>query len=146
MTRRNKREEDQSCWFASLESGRWDLPRCFLIHAWPPPAIQHVISQIETALKNNFKVGVDRDFGTDDSIREQALTAIQDASLGICILDDPHTNIAFESGYARALRRPCILMVGKGARVNVVDYYPDHIQQGVWNPALRDVMVKRPKD
>src|SRR5437016_5071313 len=85
-----------------FEGNRWNLPRCFIIHAWSPPGIQHVIQSIRTALEGNFHVDVDLDFGADDSIREKALAAIDQAAFVICILDDLVPNVVFEYGYAKA--------------------------------------------
>ena len=119
-----------------FQEGRWDLPRCFIIHAWSPPAIRLVISQIKTALKDNFHVIVDLDFGAGESIRKQALEGIHDAALVVAIMDDLRPNVVFELGYALALAKPCIPLVRNGAVVNVRDYFPEDEREGVTNPAL----------
>jgi len=119
-----------------FQEGGWDLPRCFIIHAWSPPAIRLVISQIKTTLKDNFHVIVDLDFGAGESIRKQALEGIRDAALVVAIMDDLRPNVVFELGYALALKKPCIPLVRKGAVVNVRDYFPEDQREGVENPAL----------
>ncbi|MDB6016777.1 MAG: transrane and repeat-containing protein 1-like [Pedosphaera sp.] len=120
-----------------FEGNRWNLPRCFIIHAWSPSGIKHVIQHIRTALEGNFHVDVDLDFGADESIREKALAAIEEASLVICILDDLAPNVTFEYGCAKALKKPCIRMVRNGAVVNVLKYFPKDKQPlGVQNPLL----------
>ncbi|MGB3087484.1 MAG: tetratricopeptide repeat protein, partial [Phycisphaerae bacterium] len=135
MSKKTAPQQETKVDFARLQGGQWDLPRCFVIHAWSPPGIRHVITHIRNALKDNFHVRADLDF-TGESIREQVLAAIEDAALVICILDDLRPNIPFELGYAYALGKPCVLMVREGAQVNVRDYYPEDQREGKENPAL----------
>jgi nucleoside 2-deoxyribosyltransferase len=119
-----------------FQEGRWNLPRCFIIHAWSPAGMKHVISHIKTALKDNFHVIVDQDFGAGESIRKQALEGIRDAALVVAVVDDLRPNVVFELGYALALGKPCIPLVREGAVVNVRDYFPKKECGGVENPAL----------
>ncbi len=120
-----------------FEESRWGLPRCFIIHAWSPPAFRHVINSIRHGLKDWFHLDVDLDFGQDESIRGQALAAIDNASLVVCILDDLRPNIPFELGYAKAKGKPCILLKRNGAVVNVKKYFTTATApEGLKNPPL----------
>ncbi len=88
-------------------------------------------------MKDKFFVDVDYEFGTDHPIREQALAAIRQASLVICFLDDLAPNVVFEYGYAKALNKPCILLLRKGAVVDVKRFFPeDNVPEGLTNPPL----------
>ena len=136
MAKKRKVKTAAAVDLSRFEGDRWNLPRCFIIHAWSPDYIRHVISAIRAALSKNFHVDVDLDFGSGESLREQALDAIQDAALVICILDDLRPNVVFELGYAKALHKPTILMACEGAVVNVKDYYPKDGRDGVTNPSL----------
>jgi len=135
MLKKTAPQQETKVDFARFQGGQWNLPRCFVIHAWSPPGVRHVITHIRNALKDNFHVRADLDF-TGESIREQVLAAIEDAALVICILDDLRPNIPFELGYAYALGKPYVLMVREGAQVNVRDYYPEGQREGKENPAL----------
>ncbi len=136
MAKNRKAKTAAAVDLSRFQGGRWDLPRCFIIHAWSPDYIKHVISEIRAALSKNFHVDVDLDFGSGESLRQQALDAIQDAALVICILDDLRPNVVFEWGYAKALQKPTIPMACKGAVVNVRDYYPENEREGITNPPL----------
>jgi tetratricopeptide (TPR) repeat protein len=119
-----------------FQEGKWNLPRCFVIHAWSPQGMRHVISHIRNALKDNFHVFADFDFGAGEPVREQALERIRTAALVVAILDDLRPNVVFELGYARALGKPCVPLVREGAQVNVLDYYAEGKRAGIVNPPL----------
>ena len=123
---------------AEFDEDKWSLPQCFVIHAWTPPGYKHVISWIREALQANFIVRVDLDFGADHSFREEALAGIRQAALIICILDDLAPNVVFEYGYAKALRKPCVVMVRVGAVVNVQRFFDEgSCPDDLTNPPLR---------
>ena len=68
MAKTGKRAAPVAVNFDSLKEDRWSLPRCFVIHAWSPPAIRLVIAQLQGALDGRFFVDVDLKFGSGGSI------------------------------------------------------------------------------
>ena len=78
---------------------------------------------IGEAMKGALAVKADKDFRTDSFLTMVSAT-IRDASLVIAILDDLPPNVAFQLGYALALKKPHILMVARDSVVNVKHFFP----------------------
>lgn len=112
---------------------------CLVVFSSKEEHIAIVIDCIETVIegKKNYQVKkLDSSLKSGDSQYKRLIGLVNECSFAVVILDGLRPNVLFEYGILKGLGKPCIVLLEKEAKVDVVNYFPEGERDGIANPKI----------
>jgi tetratricopeptide (TPR) repeat protein len=105
---------------------------CFVVFSSREKHVEIVIDCVETvfqeAKSNRFVVlRLNEHLKPGDSQYEELTNLLSSCCFAVVILDGFRPNVLFEYGILKGLRKPCIVLLGHGATIDVQGFYPPDV-------------------
>lgn len=113
------------------------IKTCFVVFSSHEKHTEVVIDCIETVFEENYHVKrLDKHLKSGDSQLKEIEDNISSCCFAVVILDGLRPNVLFEYGILKGLKKPCIVLLAKEAKVDIENYYLDGDVKVQYSPII----------